>query len=52
MYKCSSCGLGVIVNNVEKPIRACSCKKPDGTPATIVIDLKGEAKGRSQFAQK
>jgi hypothetical protein len=36
----------------QPPIRRCSCKKEDGTPATIVMDMQGKAEGKSQFRQK
>jgi hypothetical protein len=52
MYKCSVCGKAVIVEGVTTPIRACNCKKADGTPSTIVVDMDATAKGRSQFKQK
>lgn len=44
MYKCSKCGLGVIVYDgsgkvLETPIKACNCKAP------ITVDLKGSMKG-------
>lgn len=52
MYKCSKCGKGVIVIPNQEPIRACTCKKEDGTLATIIIDISATAEGKSQFKQK
>ena len=53
MYKCSKCGLGILVKDLPEPIRKCNCTKEDGkTPATIIVDMEGEAYGRSQFKQK
>lgn len=53
MYKCSKCGLGVLVKDLPEPIRKCKCTKEDGiTPATIVLDMEGKAEGKSQFKQK
>ena len=52
MYKCSVCRKAVIVEGVTTPIRACDCKKADGTPSAIIMDMQATAKGRSQFKQK
>lgn len=53
MYKCSKCGLGVLVKDLPAPIRKCNCTKEDGiTPATIIIDISATAEGKSQFKQK
>lgn len=52
MYKCSKCNKGVLVEGLETPIRACNCKKENGQPSTIVLDVSGTAYGRSQFKQK
>lgn len=57
MYKCSVCKKEVIVNGVDKPIRACDCTVDvvvDGKPglklAPIIADM-GEAtlKGHGLF---
>jgi DNA-directed RNA polymerase subunit RPC12/RpoP len=37
MYKCSKCGIAVIIIPNENPIRACNCK------ASIIVDM-GTAK--------
>jgi len=52
MYKCSKCGKGVLVKDLPEPIRACNCTKADGTPATITLEVEGNAYGKSQFNQK
>lgn len=46
MYKCSVCKKEVIVNGVDKPIRACNCvvevmngDKIEIKPASIVMDM-------------
>jgi hypothetical protein len=59
MYKCSVCGKGVLVEGLEKPIRACNCIQEivvDGKTITkssaIIADMEGTAYGKSQFNQK
>mgnify|MGYP003540779260 CR=1 FL=1 len=52
MYKCSKCNLGIIMIPNQEPIRVCSCKKEDGSLATIIIDISATAEGKSRFAQK
>lgn len=44
MYKCAKCATPVIVIGEEK-IRACKCKKEDGTPASIVMEMSAVTKG-------
>jgi hypothetical protein len=49
MYKCSNCGLGIIVYNLdgkllEKPIKACSCK------ASIVVNMESVVEGKSYLS--
>lgn len=38
-YRCSACGLGVIVLCVEHVIRACRCNAP--IAATMTCEMKG-----------
>jgi len=38
-YKCSECGLAVIVLEGEEPIKACKCEAP------IVAEMEGNATG-------
>jgi hypothetical protein len=56
MYKCSVCKKGVLVEGLEKPIRACNCTQEvivDGKtvvkPASIIMDMDATAYGKSQF---
>lgn len=39
MYRCSKCGLGVIIVKDEKPIKACKCNAP------IIVDISATATG-------
>lgn len=56
-YRCSKCGLGVIVVGVEKPIRACNCteeKIVDGVtitkPAHILCDMEAKVVGSAKMS--
>lgn len=57
MYKCSKCNKGVLVIEGSDPIRICDCKVEVTLPsgeviekkASIICDLEGTAKGKSQF---
>lgn len=40
MYKCSECGLAVIVLPNEKPIKACKCEAP------IIVEMEATATGK------
>jgi hypothetical protein len=40
MYRCSKCGMAVIVIPNEKPIRACKCN------ATIIADISAVTHGK------
>jgi len=41
MYKCSKCGLGVLVKDLPKPIRKCKCMvSVERKPITLVEKIK------------
>jgi DNA-directed RNA polymerase subunit RPC12/RpoP len=44
-YKCSKCGLGVIILPNQEPIKACKCN------ATILADIKAHATGHGGFSK-
>lgn len=44
MYKCSKCGLAVIVIKDEKPIKACNCNAPIISDMSAVTVGKGGLK--------
>lgn len=48
-YICKQCGSEVIVEENKEPVRKCSCKKEDGTPSTIIVDVNAVAQGKSRF---
>ena len=49
MYKCSKCGLAVIVTkDTNEIIRACKCEV-DGKPAPIIGDMSSGMKGKAKF---
>ena len=48
MYKCKECNKAIIIIN-DKQIRICDCKKPDGSPSTVIIDIEATAKGFSKL---
>ena len=57
MYKCSKCGKGVLVKDLQEPIRACNCKqevivngKKVEKPSAIIMEMEGHAYGKSQFS--
>jgi DNA-directed RNA polymerase subunit RPC12/RpoP len=43
MYKCSKCGMAVIVIKDHAPIKACTCE------AAIIADLKAGLKGTANI---
>lgn len=45
-YKCSKCGLAVIVENVPEPIFACECKAP------VEAEMSATATGKGGVDQK
>lgn len=45
-YKCSKCGLAVVVIPNEKPIKACSCNAP------IIADMTAVASGSGGLKTK
>ena len=50
-YICKQCSSTVIVEPNKEPVRTCSCKKEDGSPMSIIMDM-GEStmiKGTSSF---
>lgn len=56
MYKCSVCGLGVLVRELESPIRACDCtitETKEGIEikrlAPITIDMQSNLEGKSSM---
>lgn len=44
-YKCSKCGLGVIVIPDHEPIKACNCNE------AIIADIKAHATGQGGFSK-
>ena len=56
MYKCSVCGLGVLIRELETPVRACNCTTKiivDGVevikPATIIVTMNANLEGNSSI---
>ena len=56
MYQCSICGLGVLVRELETPVRACNCTQTviiDGVeitkPATIIVKMNANLEGNSSI---
>lgn len=56
MYKCSVCGLGVLVRELETPIRACNCtitEIKEGIEikrlAPIIVDMQSTLEGKSSI---
>jgi len=48
MYKCKECSKAIIIID-DKQFRICDCKKADGSPSTIVIDMEAAAKGSTKL---